>query len=324
MTTLGAEQHQQLLAKYSVPDMGDYTAPGGRVSLILERLEMGGELSREDKQFISDKGLFDLVEFVAKLEQTGFRDFRALNSKAEEQSRSNRRRDLFRKYEMDWVESQDLGRVMRILESAEKGGRISDEDVLWLSTHNYFSSELRRAFHRREAAVHKQAFLDEQDPWHAVNASSHYRQAGMSQEALSLLGKANVEGQRNKHLRAALLTTQGGALRDIGGGIEALGLAEQAHATEPESFHPCTLIGALKFEAGDYASGDIWFQKAVERGATVGALDNELRGILRRADKNTKERLKQHLLRSDPVRFAWVRDGGGRASKSGAPAGRRR
>ena len=55
-----AERHHELLKKYVIPDMGDYTAVGGVLSSILDRLDKHKALSPEDKAFIRAKGLFDL------------------------------------------------------------------------------------------------------------------------------------------------------------------------------------------------------------------------------------------------------------------------
>ena len=63
-----AERHHELLKKYVIPNMGDYTAVGGDLSSILDRLDKHKALSPEDKAYIRDKGLFDLCEFVKRLE----------------------------------------------------------------------------------------------------------------------------------------------------------------------------------------------------------------------------------------------------------------
>ena len=63
-----AERHYELLRKYFIPDMGDHTAVGGVLSSILDRLDKHKTLSAEDKAFIRAKGLFDLCEFVKRLE----------------------------------------------------------------------------------------------------------------------------------------------------------------------------------------------------------------------------------------------------------------
>jgi hypothetical protein len=69
---------------------------------------------------------------------------------------------------------------------------------------------------------------------------------------------------------------------------------------------PCTLLGALYYEMGDFSLGDEWFAKAVERGARPRALDEELRSIYLRSSGVRREGMKRHLLAVDPIRYGWV------------------
>ena len=89
-----AERHNQLIAKYYVPNMGDHSAVGSPLSLILERLDVNRALSAEDKKYIRDKGMFDLCRFVENLEDTGNADFGILRAKAEHQQRLSAEREL--------------------------------------------------------------------------------------------------------------------------------------------------------------------------------------------------------------------------------------
>ena len=74
----------------------------------------------------------------------------------------------------------------------------------------------------------------------------------------------------------------------------------------PKDFRPCTLLGALHIEMGNYQLGHEWYAKAHERGASKQAIDQELRGIFQRADKAKREEIKAFLLGQDPVRYKWV------------------
>lgn len=96
-----AARHNQLIAKYYVPDMGGNSSIGSDLTLILERLDIDRSLSTEDKLYIRDKGLFDLSEFVTKLEQTGKPDFSIMRTKVEREQRKNQRRELWGKYGID-------------------------------------------------------------------------------------------------------------------------------------------------------------------------------------------------------------------------------
>ena len=301
-----AERHNQLIAKYYVPNMGDYSAVGSYLSLVLERLDVNRALSSEDKQYIRDKGLFDLSEFVKTLDETGKPDFRILRVRFEQQHKTNIRRELWQKYDIDYIEGVHMRQMMGILLRIEKGTRISDKDALWLATNEYFSPALKRGFHKNEAMFFRESFETSNDPWDAVNASSHYRKADLPSEAANLLEKVDIDSQRNKHLKSALYTTKGGSKRDLRHFDEALQLAERAHLLESESFHPCTLLGAINYELGNYTLGDGWFAKAIERGANLEVVDHELRSIFMRADKAQQDELKRHLLNIDPIRYSWV------------------
>ena len=80
----------------------------------------------------------------------------------------------------------------------------------------------------------------------------------------------------------------------------------QAHNFDTGSFHPCTLVGTIYFETGDFALGEEWFAMAVQRGATLDAIDSEVRAILRRLNDVRGSPLADHLLKADPVRYAWL------------------
>jgi hypothetical protein len=297
------ERHNQLITKYFVPEMGDYTAVGSELSSILDRLDVNRSLSVEDKQWIRDKGLFDLCEFVKKLEETGKADFRILRSKIERQ----KKRNILRKYGI-WHKSHHLHQMSKILLKLEEGDRLSEKDVLWLSINGYFSRylEIKWKFNINEAEFYRHRFEKNNDPWQAVNASSHYRKANLPQKALKVLSKIDVASQRNERLKSAICTTKGGCMRDLKQFNDAIQLVTSAHSFDPDSFHPCTLLGAVNYEIGNLSLGDEWFAKAVERGATIEDVDHEIRSIFMRADKAKREELKRHLLSVDPVCFAWV------------------
>ena len=45
---------------------------------------------------------------------------------------------------------------------------------------------------------------------------------------------------------------------------------------------------------------------AVQRGATLDAIDSEVRAILGRLDYVRRSTLADHLLKADPARYAWL------------------
>lgn len=108
-------------------------------------------------------------------------------------------------------------------------------------------------------------------------------------------------------LRSALKTTRGGAMRDLGRLSEARDLGQDAQRLAPKDFCPCTLLGAVHMELGDFSTGQEWYEKAGKLGAESHSMDQDLRGILARAAPDLRARLCAYLLSQDAHRFAWVR-----------------
>lgn len=215
------------------------------------------------------------------------------------------------RYGLDqFIEEQVFGRLMDILRRADEGVRIPLEEFVWLTTEGrtYFTRELEVAYHAMEAEFFIDEYKRTKDPWAAVSASSQLRKCDQSSEAHDLLSSIPQHRQRLPKLRSAICTTHGGALRDMGQLHVALSLGQQAHALTPRDFRPCTLMGAVHVEMGDYEAAKSWYEKAVERGATERSIDSELRSIFMRADKEKRAQIKQFLLREDPERYAWVQN----------------
>jgi hypothetical protein len=117
---------------------------------------------------------------------------------------------------------------------------------------------------------------------------------------------------KNSRLKSAVCTTHGGVKRDLRKFEDALSFGEQAHLLTPKDFRPCTLLGAVNIEIGNYDLGQAWYKKAVERGASEKSVDDDLRSIFMRAEKSKQEALLDHLLRIDPVRYSWVKKKSGK------------
>jgi tetratricopeptide (TPR) repeat protein len=218
--------------------------------------------------------------------------------------------ELRARYGVDiFIEEHCFGRLMNILRSVDTGSRLSDQDYVWLCTvgNAYFSGQLRADYHRLEADFLLGEFKRTRDPWLAVNACSHYRKCRRPSDASALLSSIDVEALKSSKLKAALLTTNGGAFRDLMRWDEALLLGEKAHSINPNDYHPCTLLGAIHMETGNYNFGQEWYAKAVERGATVDSVDKDLRNIFFRADKAKQAEMREFLLNESATRYPWVK-----------------
>jgi O6-methylguanine-DNA--protein-cysteine methyltransferase len=221
----------------------------------------------------------------------------------------NKAEKLRGKYDLEqYIEEADFPKVMKILRKVDSGSRLSKEELVWLlGSEKYYTSELKEGYHRNEARFYATQYSKTKDYWSAINASSHYRKCGEAGTADSMLTAIDVSGLKNKKLKSALFTTHGGAKRDLEQKNEALNLGKQAHFLTPRDFRPCTLLGAVNLEIGNIELGHSWFNKAIERGYDESSMDNELRSIFMRADKSTKEALRDYLLKEDPIRYSWAK-----------------
>lgn len=217
---------------------------------------------------------------------------------------------LGRKYGIE-ANGQSLPQRMTvILRQVDSGNRLAKEDFVWLATagEEYFTTQLKKAYHQMEAEFFAGAYRRTLDPWNVVNASGHYRKCDQPGSALELLDSLATNRLKHPKIESAVCTTRGGVMRDLGRRPEALQLGEQAHELQPQDFRPCTLLGAVHMELGNFDSGREWYAKAAERGASEHSIDTELRSIFQRADKASRAAMKAFLLAEDPKRYRWMND----------------
>ncbi|EIM64527.1 tetratricopeptide repeat protein [Desulfobacter postgatei] len=343
---MSLKKYKEIASKYCVEDLPGALLPGTPISNVLKHLEAEEKvISNIAQNYLIRKGLLALLHYtknelafdefskVAKQEQ--FERCRLSEIKALQRQSTQKKQDEIRKqknevlqarlrkiskarakgsrlrqkYELDYfIEKSDYPKLMSILRRIEKGVRLPEVDIIWLNSEGeeYFTQELREGFHRIEADFHAKIFRSKNDPWAAVNASSHYRKCKESENAESLLSMVDVLNLKNAQLQSAIYTTYGGVKRDLGKWSEALSLGEEAHKLTPKDFWPCTLLGAVNMETGNFSAGQLWYEKAVERGYREDSVDNELRAIFMRAETSQKKALRVHLLGIDPKRYSWV------------------
>lgn len=188
--------------------------------------------------------------------------------------------------------------------------RLSDNDVIWLEAENLMraSSKIFIAHHRLEALHAEDEFKRTKGYWNLVNASAHWRKADEPNLALKLTNNLQqLRSLKEVKLKSALLTTRGGALRDLDQLSNAEICALEAISFFPDSHNPYTLMGALCYDTGRYEEGDEWFEKAVKRGAKPNDQESEIRRILSKKKGKERQQIIDHLLAKDPIRFAWVK-----------------
>ena len=219
---------------------------------------------------------------------------------------------LLRKYGVvEYLAPEHFKRILLIVRTIEAGERLDRKDVIWLkaTTHEYeygFKGVLH-AHHRHEANVCITEFQRSGDPWQAVTASGHLRKCNASQEVIGLLAEIPAQRLKQPKLKSAMLTTQGGAMRDLERFSEAQRMGEEAHLLLPQDFRPCTLLGAIHIQQGNYSLGHEWYRKAEERGASRAGNDAEIRALLRGMPEDEQKKAVTELLRIDAFRYSWLK-----------------
>ncbi|WP_291995628.1 hypothetical protein [Candidatus Accumulibacter sp. ACC003] len=215
---------------------------------------------------------------------------------------------LYRKYGVALTDKSLMPRMTKLLQQIDGGKRLPQDELVWLGTEakDLFTKPIRDAYHLLEAEFHADQYRRSGDPWQVVNASGHYRKCKRPETALELLESLALDRLKQPKLRSAVLTTHGGVMRDLNRRPEAIQMGETAHSLMPRDYRPCTLLGAVHMEQGDFERGHAWYEKARERGATEKSIDSELRSIYHRLDADGREAMKRFLLAEDPHRYGWL------------------
>jgi hypothetical protein len=184
-----------------------------------------------------------------------------------------------------------------ILLHIDSGGLLSKEKTDWLQRHKLYGTLALYREKEFEATGNHRRLM-----W----ASSAWRKAGNAQKALNLTAwLLQHSDPRDNELRAAILTSRGGAFRDIG----ELTAAERCacEAIEHHSSHyPFNLLGAIHFERGKAEEGEKCFARAEELGATSRDRESEMRGAMERSGVQERRAVAEYLLRKDAAHYAWA------------------
>ncbi len=232
-----------------------------------------------------------------------------------------KRKQVLTETEYNWLVQNRQGNeilgkneIFRYLVSKklEEGKRLDEIEAAWLydefkDEHCQRTDWLIR-YHEIEALFYENEYTNTGNKWNLANASSHWRKAEKPKLALFVTDELNFAKIKEDKLKAALLTTRGGAFRDLEKLDQAENCAMQAIQYYPQSHHPYTLMGAICFERGQYGEGEKWFGEAIQRGASPRDQDAELKRIVRDTKDSKKLwELIKYLLDKDSERYSWAR-----------------
>ncbi|HEY9295755.1 MAG TPA: hypothetical protein VIQ31_05170, partial [Phormidium sp.] len=243
-----------LKAKYKATQYED-SSPYNHLYTLLKRVESGIALSETDTNFLKKRKLIETIaitqdKYVATLKYK-IESGEQLSEPETEWLKQNGREEIIvfaqekdfatlkSKYDVSaYKDKSPASPLYAILQKLEKGERLEPTDVCWLQAnkieapqpnysfyrwpedHGYekrelFSGKILITHHKIEATFYEQEYNRTGNKWNLPNASSHRRKAYEPQKALKLTENLDLDKIKENKLKSALLTTRGGAFRDI-------------------------------------------------------------------------------------------------------------
>ncbi|MEG4503450.1 hypothetical protein QUA81_08060 [Microcoleus sp. F6_B4] len=253
---------------------------------LKSKIQSGELLSEADIDWLKQNGREDVITFAQE------KEFAALKVK-------------YRIIDRDFP----FEPFYAIMVKLEKEERLDPVLVVQLIQQKLLASHGRIAiaYHRLEARFYEEEYERTGNKWNLPNASSHWRKADEPKSALQVTENLDFDQIKENKLKSALLTTRGGAFRDIDKLDDAQKCALKAIEYQPQSHHPYTLMGAICFERGQYSQGDDWFNKAIKRGAESEDIDSELKQVVKNAKDEKRREVVEYLLKKNPQRYAWAK-----------------
>ena len=281
---------------------------------VLKKIDKPVRLTDSDINFLTKRKLIDTLKFSfredAKLLRVKINGSQKLTRHDVKWCEAYNYSEIIREHLLNKFNippKKDTKQLLQILKKLAFDEQLNGEDVIFLEGENLMKSRSKifETHHKLQGLFYEEEFKRRKDHWCLVNASASYRKANLSEKALTTTSGVEYHKVKPDKLKAALLTTRGGACRDLAKLEESEKCALNAIKYYPKSHNPYTLMGALCYQTGRHSEGDAWFSKAEERGASTNSQYSEIKKILR---KNRDQKLIDYLLRKDPIRFKWVKD----------------
>lgn len=256
------------------------------VASLKYKIKSGEQLSEADIDWLQKNGREDVITFAQE------KEFAALKVK-------------YRIIDHDFP----FDPFYAIMVKLEKEERLDPVLVVQLIQQKLLAShgKIAIAYHRLEALFYDREYERTGDKWNLPNASSHWRKADEPNSALQVTENLDFDQIKENKLKSALLTTRGGAFRDIHKLDDAEKCALKAIEYQPQSHHPYTLMGAICFERGQFSEGERWFNEAIKRGAESEDIDSELKRVVKNAKDEKRREVVEYLLKKNPQRYAWAK-----------------
>ncbi|MCC3434061.1 MAG: hypothetical protein JGK24_18500 [Microcoleus sp. PH2017_29_MFU_D_A] len=294
-------------------------------AILKSKIKSGEQLSEADIDWLQKNGREDVITFAidkyAASLKSKIKSGEQLSEADIDWSQKNGREDIItfaqeKKFAALKVKYRIIDRdfpfdpFYAIMVKLEKEERLDPVLVVQLIQQKLLASHGRIAiaYHRLEACFYEQEYERTGNKWNLPNASSHWRKADEPNSALKVTENLDFDQIKENKLKSALLTTRGGAFRDIHKLGDAEKCALKAIEYQPQSHHPYTLMGAICFERSQFSEGERWFKEAIKRGAESEDIDSELKQVVKNTkDENKRRQVVEYLLKKDPQRYAWAK-----------------
>jgi len=205
--------------------------------------------------------------------------------------------DLKSKYSVSWFTDQSpTSPLYMILLKLEGNESLDDNDLTFITKENYMPVPL--AYHYEIKYQN-----DPSDLWSLIKACSAWREAKNPQRAIEI---SNASATSDKKTMSALLTTRGGAYRDLSELDSARICAKEAIRLQPKSYRSYNLLGAIYYQQGEPELADECFKKAIELGSKPKDTESEIKNSIERANPEARIRTIKYLLNKDPEKYAWA------------------
>lgn len=254
---------------------------------LVSKIKVGVELTQEELNWIEK---YQKQDVINKGKTKRFQKLKKIYSK--------------------FLDNDPKGQLYSILQKLVENQRLDAVDIAYLQGKYLFdsSSKIYIDFNAIEAQFYEADYQKTGNKWNLPNISSHWRKANQPQKALKATEDVNFDSIKENKLKSAILTTRGGAFRDLSQLDDAEKCAKEAIKYQPNSHHPYTLMGAICFDRYDRYEGEKWFREAEERGASRQSIDAEIKKSLQKM-KNQEKRKEMaiSLVKKDARRYAWAK-----------------
>lgn len=179
--------------------------------------------------------------------------------------------------------------------------KLEDEDVLTSEEIEFLKSS--KHFGPLAIFYENEFCKDQSKVWPLISACSTWRKAKLPSRALEISSKVTTSDQKTM---AALLTTRGGAFRDLLDVEEAEKCGEMAIELYPVSYHAYNLMGAIMIQTGKPEQSEHFFTRAIELGSTPREIDEQIRQSIKLAKEFEQTIVATYLLEKDPEKYKWA------------------